>query len=190
MFAILETGSKQYKVEEGDVLEVELLDKDKISKANTVNFDSVLLVQEKDLHIGQPFVKDARIQAKVLEEFKGEKVIVFKKKSKKQYKRTRGHRQKLHLIQIEKIEIKSDKPAKPVEEVEAVSEKPKPAAKETKKKAPAAKEKAVKTPAKEEKKAPAAKEKQPETQTQAKKQTRTKTSSAKKKTTEKEKEKE
>ena len=208
MFAILETGSKQYKVEEGDVLEVELLDKDKISKANTVNFDSVLLVQDKDLHIGQPFVGDARIQAKVLEEIKGEKVIVFKKKSKKQYKRTRGHRQKLHLIQIEKIEIESDKPAKPVEEVEAVSEKPKPAAKETKKKAPAAKEKEVKTPAKEEKKAPAAKkkevktpvkekkktpaakEKQPKTQAQEKKQTRTKTSTARKKPVEKEKEKE
>lgn len=184
MFAILETGSKQYKVEEGDVLEVELLDKDKISEANTINFDSVLLVKDKDLHIGQPFVRDARIRAKVLEEFKDQKVIVFKKKSKKQYKRTQGHRQKLHLIQIEKIEIK------PAKEIEEVSEKPKPAAKETIKKAPVAKEKEVKTPVKEKKKTPAKKEKQPKTKTQEKKQTRTKTSTAKKKTTKKEKEKE
>jgi large subunit ribosomal protein L21 len=208
MFAILETGSKQYKVEEGDVLEVELLDKDRISKADTVNFDSVLLVKDKDLHIGQPFVTDARIQAKVLEEFKGEKVIVFKKKSKKQYKRTQGHRQKLHLIQIEKIEIKPAKPAKPAKDVEDVSEEPKPAAKGTKKKAPAAKEKQVKTQTQDKKKAPAAKEKQVKTQTQdkketpaakekkvktqaqEKKQTKTKTSTPKKKPAEKEKEKE
>lgn len=190
MFAILETGSKQYKVEEGDVLEVELLDNDKISKANTVNFDSVLLVKDKDLHIGQPFVTDARIQAKVLEEFKGEKVIVFKKKAKKQYKRTQGHRQKLHLIQIEKIEIKPAKPAKPVEDVEDISEKPKPAAKETMKKVPAAKEKQVKAQSKEKKETPAAKKKQAKTQAQDKKQTKTKTSTPKKKLPEKEKEKE
>ena len=107
MYAILETGSKQYKVEEGDVLEVELLEQDKISENNTVNFDSVLLVKDKDLVIGQPFVKDAWIQAKVLDEFKAPKVIIFKKKSKKQYKRTRGHRQILHRIQIEKIGLTS-----------------------------------------------------------------------------------
>lgn len=190
MFAILETGSKQYKVEEGDVLEVELLDKDKISETNTVDFDSVLLVKDKDLHIGQPFVTDARIQAKVLEEFKGQKVIVFKKKAKKQYKRTQGHRQKLHLIQIEKIEIKPAKPAKPAKDVEDVSEKPKPAAKETKKETPAAKEKKVKTQTKDKKETPAAKEKQVKTQAQEKKQTKKKTTAPKKKPTEKEKEKE
>lgn len=187
MFAILETGSKQYKVEEGDVLEVELLDKDKISNANTVNFDSVLLVKDNDLHIGQPFVTDARIQAKVLQEFKSPKIIVFKKKAKKQYKRTQGHRQKLHLIQIEKIEIKPTKPAKDVEDV---SEKPKPAAKETKKKAPTAKKRQVKTQTQEKKEKPAAKEKQMTTQAKEKKQIKTKTRTPKKKLPEKEKEKE
>lgn len=199
MFAILETGSKQYKVEEGDVLEVELLDKDKISAADTLNFESVLLVKDEDLRIGQPFVTDARIRAKVLEEIKGEKVIVFKKKSKKQYRRTRGHRQKLHLIQIEKIEIKpaeTAKPAKPAETakpaagVEAVSEKPAPAAKETKKKAPAAKEKQAKTQTKDKKETPASKKEQVKTEAKEKKQTKTKTSTAKKKPVEKEKEKE
>ena len=107
MFAILETGSKQYKVAEGDVLEVELVDKEKISEDKIINFDSVLMVKNDKLHIGQPFVKNARIEAKVLEEFKAPKIIVFKKKPKKGYKRTHGHRQQLHRIQIEKIEIKT-----------------------------------------------------------------------------------
>jgi large subunit ribosomal protein L21 len=105
MYAILETGSKQYKVEEGDVIEVELLDTEKISDDNKVNFDSVLLVKDQEVHIGQPFVSNASITATVLEQIKAEKVIIFKKKSKKQYKRTKGHRQKLHRIKIEKIEI-------------------------------------------------------------------------------------
>ena len=118
MFAILETGSKQYKVEEGDVLEVERLEEDKISKENKIYFDDVLLVKDKDVHIGQPFVKDARVTASVLEEFKAPKVIVFKKKSKKGYKRTRGHRQKLHRIQVEKIEIKAKTKAKAEESKE------------------------------------------------------------------------
>lgn len=105
MFAILETGSKQYKVAEGDVLEIELLEKETISEDNKVIFDSVLLVHDKELMIGQPFVKEARIQASVLTAFKAPKIIVFKKKSKKQYRRTRGHRQNLHRIQIDKIEL-------------------------------------------------------------------------------------
>lgn len=111
MFAILETGSKQYKVAEGDVLEVELLKEENISKDNEVNFESVLLVQGDDLHVGQPFVTNANITAKILEKFKAPKIIVFKKKSKKQYRRTKGHRQQLHKIQIEKIEMKTKKAA-------------------------------------------------------------------------------
>jgi large subunit ribosomal protein L21 len=110
MFAILETGSKQYKVEAGDILEIELLDPE-IIKKNSVTLDTVMLIQDdKTVHIGDPYVKNGKVKAKVLEEIKTDKVIVFKKKSKKQYKRTRGHRQKLMRIQIEKIEIKA--PAK------------------------------------------------------------------------------
>ncbi len=107
MYAILETGSKQYKVEEGDVLEIERLDETQISEDNTVHFDNVLLVKDKDVFIGQPLVENACVQAKVLEEFKAPKVIVFKKEAKKQYRRTRGHRQILHRIRIEKIGIES-----------------------------------------------------------------------------------
>ena len=111
MFAILETGSKQYKVAEGDVLEVELLKNENLSEENIVDFDSVLLVQNDNLHIGQPFVKDALIRAKVLEKIKAPKVIIFKKEAKKQYKRTRGHRQKLHKIQIERIQVGANEQA-------------------------------------------------------------------------------
>lgn len=112
MFAILETGSKQYKVAEGDVLEVELLKNENLSEEKKIDFDSILLVQSDALHIGQPFVKDALIRAKVLEEIKAPKIIVFKKEAKKHHKRTRGHRQRLHKIQIEKIQLgEQDQPS-------------------------------------------------------------------------------
>ena len=113
MFAILETGGKQYRVEVGDILEVELLDKKNISNKNIIEFDSVLLLKNKDIKIGQPYVKNAKIKAKILEELKAPKIIVFKKKPKKQYKKKVGHRQKLHRIQIEKIEIKTKTQPKP-----------------------------------------------------------------------------
>lgn len=163
MFAILETGGKQYKVSEGDVIEVERIKKNKISDQNTVNFQDVLLIQDKDLHLGQPLVENGVIEAKILEEFKAPKIIVFKKKSKKGYKRTRGHRQILHRIQIEKIAIRK------VTKTQA-------------EKAPPASEKA-KAPAKSAAKKTAAKGKaaavKPKTATAKKKPAAAKTSSAK-----------
>jgi len=105
MFAILETGGKQYKVEEGDVIEVELIDKNYISAQNKVSFNDILLIKDTELHLGQPYVKNGTIQAQVIEEFKAPKITVFKKKSKKGYRKTRGHRQLLHRIKIEKIQI-------------------------------------------------------------------------------------
>ena len=108
MFAILESGGKQYKVEEGDILEIELLEQEKISKQNKFVFDNILLVKGEKTLLGTPFVKNAIVEASVLEEIKAPKIIIFKKKSKKQYKKTRGHRQKLHKVQIDKIEIKAE----------------------------------------------------------------------------------
>jgi large subunit ribosomal protein L21 len=106
-FAILETGGKQYRVEEGDTLNVELLDPEKIKK-NTVVFDTVLLIRdEKDVHIGDPYVKNGKVKVKVLEQIKDKKVIIFKKRPKETYRKKTGHRQKLQRIQIEKIEIKA-----------------------------------------------------------------------------------
>ncbi len=101
MFAVIKTGGKQYKVQEGDILNVEKLNMDKDKK---VTFDKVLLVEDggKTL-IGTPFVESALVKAEVIENFKDKKVIVFKKKRRKQYRRTRGHRQELTRIKIEEI---------------------------------------------------------------------------------------
>ncbi len=118
MFAILESGGKQYKVEEGDILEVELLAQEKISKQNKYVFDNILLVKGKETLLGTPFVKNATVKASVLEEIKAPKIIIFKKKSKKQYKKTRGHRQKLHKVQIDKIEVKAEVKKKTTPKVE------------------------------------------------------------------------
>ncbi len=116
MFAILETGGKQYRVEEGDVINIELLDESKISKLGVINFDTVMLVSGDKLNIGTPYVKDAKIKAKLIKKFRDEKVIVFKKKAKKQYRRTRGHRQNLLEIMIEKISVGPKKKAAVKEE--------------------------------------------------------------------------
>ena len=108
MFAILETGGKQYKVEEGDVLEVELLGNNEEKKQDDFVFENVLLLKGEKTLLGTPYVKNAQVKAKILSEIKAPKIIVFKKKSKKQYKRTKGHRQRLHKILIEKIEVKAE----------------------------------------------------------------------------------
>jgi large subunit ribosomal protein L21 len=112
MFAILETGGKQYKVSEGDVLEVELLPAELVKK-NSASLSSVMLLQDdKELLIGAPYVKNAKVKIKVLEEVKGDKIRIFKIKPKKGYRKAQGHRQRLHRIQIEKIEIKAPAKAK------------------------------------------------------------------------------
>ena len=127
MFAVIKTGGKQYRAEEGMVLEIEKLD---IKQGQAVTFDEVLLVDDDDKTlIGDPFVKDAVVTGKVLEHFKDKKVLVFKKKRRKQYKRTYGHRQELTKVQIEKILLgqakPAAKPAAPKAKAEAAPEKPK-----------------------------------------------------------------
>jgi len=119
MFAVIKTGGKQYKVQEGDVLEIEKLHKEKGQK---VTFDRVLLIEDggKTL-IGTPFIENAQVKAEIIENFKDKKVIVFKKKRRKQYKKKRGHRQGLTRVKIEKIASKEKsaaviKPAKVVKE--------------------------------------------------------------------------
>jgi len=101
MFAVIKTGGKQYKVQEGDVLNVEKLS---MKKDKKVTFNKVLLVEDEGKTlIGTPFVENALVRAEVIENFKDKKVIVFKKKRRKQYRRTRGHRQELTRIKIEEI---------------------------------------------------------------------------------------
>ncbi len=121
MFAILETGGKQYKVEEGDILEVELLAGINDKKQDIFVFENVLLLKGEKTLLGTPYVKNAKVKAKILSEIKAPKIIVFKKKSKKQYRKTQGHRQRLHKILIEKIEVKAEAApkAKPAAEPKA-----------------------------------------------------------------------
>lgn len=155
MFAILETGGKQYKVEEGDIIEVEHINEKMISKDKQVRFEEVLLIRDKDLHLGQPYVKNGKIEAKILEAFKAPKVIVFKKKSKKGYKRTQGHRQMLHRLRIEKIEI--GKSVQPKSTPVAPDAKPKKIAKKASVKTPGTRPAVKKTATKSTPKKPAAK---------------------------------
>lgn len=101
MFAVIKTGGKQYKVAEGDVLRVEKLE----SKNGNIVFDKVLLVVNGEVKLGQPVVSGAKVTAKVLEEGKGEKKMVFKFKSKTRQHKKKGHRQPYTKIQITKITV-------------------------------------------------------------------------------------
>jgi large subunit ribosomal protein L21 len=101
MFAVIKTGGKQYLVQPGDKIEVELLDAE-IGKE--ITFPEVLLLgDEKKTEIGSPLVKGAEVKAKVLALTKGEKLIIFKYKPKKRYKRKVGHRQKFTQVEIVSI---------------------------------------------------------------------------------------
>ena len=100
-WAVIRSGSKQYKVEEGDQIAVEKLN---VAPEATVNFDQVLLIVNGDkMEIGKPLIDKAKVRAKVLENFKEKKIRVVKFKSKSRYLRTRGHRQQKTKVLIEKI---------------------------------------------------------------------------------------
>lgn len=100
MYAIIATGGKQYKVEEGQVLYVEKLG---VNEGETYNFDQVLLVGGESVKIGTPTVEGATVTAKVLGDKKGKKVIVYKYKRKTGYHKKNGHRQQYTVVKIEKI---------------------------------------------------------------------------------------
>lgn len=100
MFAVIKTGGKQYKVAEGDVLYIEKLE----SKDGQVVFEDVLLVANGSVKVGKPLVAGAKVSAKVLEDGKGEKKLVFRYKSKTRYHKKKGHRQPYTKVQITKIE--------------------------------------------------------------------------------------
>jgi len=103
MYAVILTGGKQYRVKEGDILSVEKLN---IEPGRKAQFDRVLLIEDgDDIQVGTPVLDNAMVLALVLENFKDEKVLVFKKKRRKQYRRTRGHRQPLTKIRIARITV-------------------------------------------------------------------------------------
>ena len=102
MYAVVETGGKQYRVSPGEVLDVESLEG---PVGETITLGRVLMVQgEKSLTIGSPAVKDARVTAEVMAHGRLPKVMVFKKKRRKNYRRTKGHRQGYTRIKISEIQ--------------------------------------------------------------------------------------
>lgn len=102
MYAIIETGGKQYRVQEGDFLEVEKLN---AAEGETVEIDKVLAVGEPgQLEFGRPYVEGAKVILRVEKQGKGKKIIAFKYKPKKRYRRKVGHRQPFSRVLVEKIE--------------------------------------------------------------------------------------
>ena len=102
MYAVIETGGKQYRVEEGDVIDVELSG-NREQKGNKISFDRVLMVGGKSPKVGTPLVSGAKVVGERVDHVRGPKIKVFKKKRRKGYKRTTGHRQDLRRIRIEAI---------------------------------------------------------------------------------------
>lgn len=101
MYAVIETGGKQYRVEEGDTLYVEKLNAE---VGETINFDKVLILsKDGELLAGKPFVDGAKVEGSVLDQGKAKKIIVFKYKAKKNYRKKTGHRQPFTKVKIEKI---------------------------------------------------------------------------------------
>jgi len=100
MYAIIETGGKQYRVENGDVIYIEKLD---AQVDEEVTFDKVIAVGDKTLKVGKPYVKDAFVKGTVLKNGKGKKITVFTYKPKKGCARKMGHRQPYTKVQINEI---------------------------------------------------------------------------------------
>lgn len=121
MYAVIKTGGKQYRVQAGDSLSVEKLD---VETGEMFNFDQVLLIEDGDkVVVGTPFIENAVVRAEVVENYKDDKVLVFKKKRRKQYRRTRGHRQPLTMVRVERII--ADVQLVPAEELKVVKAEPK-----------------------------------------------------------------
>src|SRR3954452_9630450 len=113
MYAVIETGGKQYRVEVGTELEVELLD---VEPGDAVTLDRVLLVADGDeAAVGRPVVTDAAVQAEVLRRDRGEKVIAFKYRPKARRRVKKGHRQELTVLRISDIVLDGHSAAADVE---------------------------------------------------------------------------
>jgi large subunit ribosomal protein L21 len=143
MYAVVTSGGKQYKVEEGDILRVEKIPG---QVGGTITFDRVLMVSDgEQVNIGQPVLDDASVEGHIVEQGKAKKIIVFKYKRRKRYRRKQGHRQQFTAVKIDRIQAKGLKVRR---EAAPEAEDQKPAARETKAtlevKEPAVKEDAVK----------------------------------------------
>ncbi|MFP4532323.1 MAG: 50S ribosomal protein L21 [Desulfobacterales bacterium] len=101
MYAVIATGGKQYRVKEGDVVRIEKMPG---NVGESLAFDKVLLLSDgNELNIGEPTVPNASVNARIVEQGKGKKVLVFKYKRRKRYRRKQGHRQPFTAVQIDSI---------------------------------------------------------------------------------------
>jgi len=157
MYAIVEIAGQQFKVEEGKKIFVHTL---KAEDGKQIDFEKVLLIEDEGkITIGEPVIKDAKVEGKVVNQVRGDKVIVFKKKRKKGYRVKNGHRQNFTQVEIVSINGKSSPKKQAVKKVAAeapaaepvaekkVAEKKKTAAKKEETKKPEAKKTADKKPA-------------------------------------------
>ena len=134
MYAVIEACGKQYKVTKGDVVFFEKLD---VEEGKKVTFDKVVLLSEEGkVEVGAPYVKGIKVEGKVVEHGKGKKIVVYKYKAKKNYRRTQGHRQPYTKVEITKIKMPTEKSEAKVENAEVKET----AAKATTKKATTKKE--------------------------------------------------
>ncbi len=105
MYAVIKTGGKQYRVQRGDIIDVELTETSG-KKVRQITFDQVLMVSgEGGTKVGAPLLTEARVSGVVLDDVRGPKIKVFKMKRRKGYRRTNGHRQNLLRVRIQDIEL-------------------------------------------------------------------------------------
>ena len=100
MYAVIATGGKQYRVSEGDVIYIEKID---AQNDEAISFDALMVGGEGEVKVGAPVVEGVKVEGKVVGQVKGEKIVVFKYKSKKNYRRKQGHRQPYTKVEITKI---------------------------------------------------------------------------------------
>ena len=122
MYAVIVTGGKQYKVEEGDVIYIEKLAAEEDS---TVLFDKVVALNAKTLKVGTPYVKGASVEGKVIKNGKAKKILVYRYKAKKNVRRTQGHRQPYTKVEITLVGAGTAAKAEKAEKAEVKTEAPK-----------------------------------------------------------------
>ena len=103
MYAIVDTGGKQYKVQEGEILRVEKLAGE---VGDSISFDKILMFSDgENVNIGSPLLEDVAVSGHIVEQGKAKKIIVFKYKRRKRYRRKRGHRQQFTAVKVDSIKI-------------------------------------------------------------------------------------
>ncbi len=101
MYAVIKTGGQQFRVEKGDKLSIQKLEAE---AGKSITLDEIMMINDgKTAKVGTPLVSGAKVTAKVVEQYRDEKVVIFKKKRRQNYRRTKGHRQHLTLIEITDI---------------------------------------------------------------------------------------